>query len=556
MIKAKIESLLREALKNESFQEIEIFLPEKEEFGHYSTNIALKLAKDKKGDPLQIADNIANQISGLKTELFEKIEAVPPGFINFWLSKKTIYQEIGEILKLKERYGAGENKNKTVIVEYSSPNIAKPMSVGHLRSTIIGDAIANLLDFSGYKTVRINHPGDWGTQFGSLIFAYKKWGEKEKLKENPIDYLAGLYVRFHQEAENNPELMDKAREETKKLQSGDGENKKLWEIFTEESQKEFNKIYGRLGIKFDYTLGESFYQPYLDSVIKDATEKKIAEKEEGAIKIFYKKENLPPFVIKKSDGSYLYPTTDLAAVRYRMEKWNPEKILYVVANEQALHFQQLFEAAEMLGYATRDNLEHVKFGMLLGEKGKKMSTRKGEFTKLEELLDKAVEKASVINKNSAETVGISSVKYFDLSHFRQSDIVFSWEQLTNLKGNSAPYLLYAYARMKSIIKKSGFKLFRPKPDFSKLENDSEKTLMRQLIYFNNAIERAAALYQPNILADYLFKLSEITNNFYENSPILKSEKEIKKARLALAEASSIILKTGLRLLGIQAPERM
>ena len=239
-----------------------------------------------------------------------------------------------------------------------------------------------------------------------------------------------------------------------------------------------------------------------------------------------------------------------------MDKWNPIKILYVVANEQSFYFQQLFEAAKMLGYAENGILEHVKFGMMLGEKGKKMSTRKGEFIKLEELLNESVSKAAVINKDSAETVGISAIKYFDLSHFRQSDIVFDWKQITNLKGNSVPYLLYAYARLKSVIRKSGSKLFRPKPDFSKLETDEEKSLIRQLIYFPDSAQRAAELYEPNIMTDYLFKLSETANNFYEKSPILKSEKEIKNARLALIEATSIVIKKGLNLLGIETLEKM
>lgn len=364
--------------------------------------------------------------------------------------------------------------------------------------------------------------------------------------------------------EQNEELMVKARQETKKLQDGDPENRKLWKIFTEKSQKEFDKIYGRLGIKFDLTLGESFYQPQLESIIEEALKRGVAKLDDGAVKIFYKNDKLPPLVIRKSDDSYLYSTTDLAAIKYRTDKWNPVKILYIVANEQSFYFQQLFEAAKMLGYAEDGVLEHVKFGMMLGEEGKKMSTRKGEFIKLEELLDESVSRAASINKDSAETVGISAIKYFDLSHFRQSDIVFDWKQITNLKGNSAPYLLYAYARLKSVIKKSGgfnkftasWKLFRPKPNLSLLKTDDEKSLIRQLIYFPDAVQRAAELYEPNILTDYLFKLSEATNNFYEKSPILKSEKEIKNARLALVEAVSVVIKNGLNLLGIETLEKM
>lgn len=556
MLKAKIADFLKKATGNVSIEEIEILVPENEKFGHYSTNLALKLAKEKKQNPMETAKRLAEKIYGTATGFFEKVEAVNPGFINFHISEKVLSQEISSILKLKEKYGAGKKKDKTIIVEYSSPNIAKPMSVGHLRSTIIGQAIANLLEFHGYKIIRINHPGDWGTQFGALLCAYKIWGEEKKLEENPIDYLVGLYVRFHKESEQNEELMVKARQETKKLQDGDSENNKLWKIFTGKSQKEFDKIYSRLGIKFDFTLGESFYQPQLESIVNEALKKGVAKMDDGAIKIFYENENPVPLVIKKTDGSYLYSTTDLAAIKYRINKWHPARILYAVGNEQTLYFEQLFKASEMLGYAPKGALKHVKFGMMLGGESKKMSTRKGEFIKLEELLDESVSRATKINKDSAETVGISAIKYFDLSHFRQSDIVFDWEKITNLKGNSAPYLLYAYARLKSVIKKSGWKLFRPKPNFSLLENDAEKSLIRQLIYFPDAARRAAELYQPNILTDYLFKLSEAANNFYEKSPILKSEKQIKNARLALIEATSIIIKKGLNLLGIETLEKM
>ena len=272
MIKAKIGDLLKKILKDKHLQKIEIFTPENEKFGHYSTNLALKIGKIKKENPLQTAKELAQKISDLKTGLFEKVEVASPGFLNFWLSEKTIHQELAKILKLKEKYGSGSTDNKTIIIEYSSPNIAKPMTVGHLRSTIIGQAIANLLKFHGYKTVQINHPGDWGTQFGALIYSYKTWGEEKKMEKNPIDYLVKLYVRFHKEAEQNKELMAKAKQEIKKLQDGDPENKKLWKIFTQESQKEFEKIYSRLGVKFDSTLGESFYQPQLGTIVKEALE--------------------------------------------------------------------------------------------------------------------------------------------------------------------------------------------------------------------------------------------------------------------------------------------
>jgi len=518
--------------------------------------LAMVRAGFKGTNPLEEANKLAGVISrGAPKGFFERVEVVPPGFINFFLSDKAITDEIKNILSRKEKYGRSiKGKGKTIVVDYSAPNIAKPMSVGHLRSTVIGEAIVNLLKYQGYKVISDNHLGDWGTQFGALIYAYKNWSVPEDFKKDPIGCLVSLYIRFYKEVAENEELMSSAREETTKLQKGDKENLKLWKLFVRESLKEFNKTYKRLGIKFDVALGESFYQPMLKDIVESALQSAIAKEDEGAVKIFFDDENLSPFVIQKSDGSYLYTTTDLATVKYRMNKWNPEKILYVVANEQALHFSQLFEAVRMMKIAPGVELNHVKFGMMLGASGKKFSTRKGEFIKLEELLDKAKDSAGEINPDSAEEVGVGAVKYYDLSHYRLSDIVFDWDAMLDIRGNSSPYIQYTYSRLKSITKKA--KGIKPVLKMELLTNEAEKRTIRELIRFADVVSYSAEKYEPNHLADYLFKTANALNAFYETSPVIKAEKETAGARLALAEAGATVLKNGLTLLGIGIPKRM
>ena len=555
MIKSKIINYLKKAIKGKI--EVGVSIPENEKFGHYSTNIALKLAKLEHKNPLIIAEKIVNLLNKIAPKnFFEKIEIAAPGFINFWLSQKTLADELKQVIKADNDYGRSIiGRGKTVVVDYSAPNVAKPMNVGHLRSTLIGQVLVNLLLFQGYRVVGDNHLGDWGTQFGTLLVAYKKWGKKREFEKNPVGYLTKLYVRFHKASTENKELIVAAREETKKLQFGDRENRKLWRLFVKESLRDFNKIYKRLGIKFNYTLGESFYQPMLALIIQEALKKGVAQVDGGAVKIFYSESaKLPPLVIQKSDESYLYSTTDLATIKYRMKEWQPEKILYVVANEQTLHFEQIFNAALRLGYVKKDVLEHIKFGMVLGETGKKMSTRRGEFIKLEELLDKAVSKAGKINKKAAEIVGIASVKYRALSQERRGDIVFDWKQMLNLKGNSGPYVQYTHARLRSVLRKANG--LPKKIDFLLLENESEKSVMRQIVYFADVLSRAADLRETNIVADYLLKLSNALNGFYESEPILKAPRPLRENRLNLILAATTVLKNGLRLLGIEAPERM
>jgi len=533
-----------------------IIKSENPKFGHYSTNFAMIRAGVNGSNPQEEAIAIRESIlKEAPEDFFEKIEIAGSGFINLFLSKKTITEELKRIIAKKDKYGSSHvGRGKTIIVDYSAPNIAKPMSVGHLRSTVIGAALVNLLRFQGYRVVGDNHLGDWGTQFGAIIYAYKHWSDSQEFKKDAVGHLVSLYVRFHKESRENEALIVSAREETTKLQKGDKENTRLWKLFVKKSMAEFNKIYKRLGVNFEVTLGESFYQPMLATIAQDALDKKVARKDDGAVKIFFDDERLAPYVIEKSDGSHLYTTTDIATIAYRVNKWKPVKILYVVANEQALHFAQLFEAVKMLNIAPKTELQHIKFGMMLGVSGKKFSTRKGEFIKLDDLLNEAKKTAATIDSSSAEKVGVGAIKYYDLSHHRLSDIVFDWGLVLNLKGNSAPYIQYTFLRLRNIIKKA--KNIKPRLCADLLTNEAEIRVIESLICFPDVASYSAEKYEPNHLADYLFRTANALNAFYETSPVITAENKIAEARLALVMAGLIVLQNGLELLGIDIPRKM
>ncbi len=551
----KIAKLLE---KLTDFQDVKVTIPENTAFGHYTTNVALILSKKLSISSRESAENIRKAVLEASGEVFEKIEIAGPGFLNFYLSKETLTNEINGILEKKDSYGENDiGKGKTIVVDYSAPNIAKPMSIGHLRSTVIGDALVRILRTQGYKVVGDNHLGDWGTQFGKLIYAWKNWRDDDEFKKNPIKHLVELYIRFHKEAEENEALEDIAREETAKLQKGDKDNTDLWRMMVDESRQEFNKTYERLGVKFDTNLGESFYEPMLNDIVRLALQKGIAREEDGAIKIFFEggERELPPSVLQKKDGSHLYMTTDLATIKYRIDTYNPEKVLYVVANEQALHFEQVFEAAKRLGLITEEReFVHIKFGMMLGESGKKFSTRKGEFITLDELIEKAVSEAKTINEDSAEKVGIGAVKYYDLSHHRMSDIAFNWDAVLDMRGNSSPYLQYTYARFANILNKAG----EPNGGISlePLKDESEKKVIDLLVHYPDELMYAAQKYEPNHLTDYLFRLANAANSFYENCQIMNAEDDIRNERLKLAKMIMTVIKNGLNVLGIEVMERM
>lgn len=589
MYKQQIHDLIEKALKDLGIQEIPIFsvsYPPDAQMGDYMTNAAMIAAKILKKSPFEVAKEIESSFDKLrmtlKEDLFEKIEIAPPGFINFYLKPEIAQKNLANILKQKDKFGSSKaEKGKIVVIDYSQPNIAKRMHVGHLRSTIIGQAIYNIYKFEGYKTKGVNHIGDWGTHFGKLIYAYKNFvypeqgrgadkkrfdsAHRRALKENFAKEMNRLYVDFNARAKEDEKLDDYARAETKKFQEGDKESVKIWKYFVQESMKEFDRVYKMLGVKIDYTLGESFYQPMLKDIISEALEKGIAFKSQGAIIIPLDRYNLPPFMIRKTDGATLYGTTDLAAMKYRVNKWKAEKILYVVANEQAGHFQQLFKAGELMGYIKPGMAEHIKFGMVLGADGKKFSTREGKVILLEDLLSEAIDRAKKIvdeknpkladreKKKISKAVGIGAIKYNDLSQNRLTDISFNWDKMLDFRGNSAPYLQYTYARIKSILRKS-----KPagKINPELLEDEKELAILRQLVLFDEIIERAGEECMPNIIADYLYGLANNFNAFYEAVPVLKAEKDLRQARLGLISAVAVTLKNGLKLLGIETLERM
>jgi len=565
-MKKKIVDILQKAIGTKA--SFEVSVPEKSEFGHYSTNLALRLAKAKRVDPLRLAKELVQKIlRSAPKEVFQKIEAAPPGFINFWLRNKILQQELQSIYKKRESYGQGTiGKGKTVIVEYSQPNIAKRMHVGHLRTTILGDALANTYAYLGYKVVRWNYYGDWGTQFGNLIVAYKLWGSESAVKKNPIQTLLDLYVKFHDEVKVRPELEEKGRKEFQKLETGDRENRKLWKWFKKESLKEFNTIYKTLGVQFDVELGESFFEEAMKPLVAELKKKNIAEESQGSLIIPLDQFKLPPALIQKSDGASLYLTRDIANLEYRLKKYKPAKLLYVVGNEQTLHFQQLFAIAEILGLAKHAELFHVKYGLVRAESGKKFRTREGKVVFLEDVIQRAIRLAreTVDEKNPAlstkekekvaRAVGIGALKYTILKENRHSDIVFDWKRMLDLRGDSAPYLQYTYARLQGILRKA--RKFS-KADVKRLESEHELALIRKLIEFPDVVEESVRTYATNNIAQYLYRLAVLTNRFYETTPVLQDEDMLRRnARLLLVHTAGVILEKGLLLLGITVIPRI
>jgi arginyl-tRNA synthetase len=571
-----MEEKIREILKNSvgrlfpqiKIPEIQVEHPEKKEFGDYSTNLAFLVAKELKKKPSEIANQIAKSVE--KEKIFERVEVKEPGFINFFLSLDFLFEELRKILKEKENFGKSKiGKGKTVIIDYSSPNIAKPFGIGHLRSTIIGQALYNIYKFLGYKVIGDNHLGDWGTQFGKLIFAIKKWGKK-KVEDYSIEELEELYVKFHKEAEKNPQLEEEGRKWFKKLEEGDKGAKRIWKILVKISLKEFERIYKLLEVKFDFSLGESFYEPMTKEVIEELKERKIAKESQGALIIEFPKNEFPLVILQKSDGTTTYFTRDLATIKYRLKRWNPDLIIYEVGADQQLHFQQLFKTVEILGWAKKTKFVHVAHGLYRTKTGK-FSTRRGETVHLEDVLKEAIERAKEIIEKSetsrglterekekiSKIVGIGAVKYNDLSQHPSKDIIFDWEKVLNLKGNSAPYLQYTFVRCQSVLRKAKkLQIENFKLQIEKLKKE-EIDILREIYKFPEIVEEAAEKFSPNLICNFIFDLAKKYNLFYDLYPILKAEdEEIKNFRLILTKSVAQIIKNSLSLLGIQTPEKM
>ena len=521
---------------------------------------AFSLAKVLRKAPQAIAQEIVEAVAD---EYISQAVAMGP-YANFFLSKGKFADEtLHTVLEQREEYGNFDfGQGRNAIVDMSSPNIAKPMSMGHLRSTVIGNAIANLEKKVGYNPIKINHLGDWGTQFGKLIVAYKKWGTKEAVEQDPIAELLRLYVKFHDEAERDSSLEDEGRAWFKKLEDGDAEAEELWNWFKSESLKEFNRVYDILGITFDSYNGEAFYNDKMDPIVEYLESNGITTIDRGATVVHLDKYDLPPALIKKSDGATLYITRDLAAAHYRKETYDFAKNIYVVGNEQANHFRQLKAVLNEMGRDWQENMIHVGFGLItLG--GKKLSTRKGKIVLLEEVLREAEELAlkqieaknpNLPNKEQvAKQVGVGAVIFHDLKNDRTNNFDFNLEEVVQFEGETGPYVQYTRARAMSILRKAGVSVDLSQP--LSLEDDYAWEVLKQIENYPNIVKYAESKFEPSVISKYVISLAQAFNKYYANSRILQEDEGL-NARLALVEATAVILKQGLAILGVESPDEM
>ncbi len=516
------------------------------------------LSKTLRKAPNMIASELKDKIG--TDDVIEKVCQVG-GYLNFFLSRKGFAKSlIGEIDAAGEDYGkSSEGEGKTVIVEFSSPNIAKPFHIGHLFSTAVGNSLSKIYAFLGYNVERINHLGDWGTQFGKLICAYKKWGNEEEVKKSPMAELTRIYVKFHTEAEADPSLEDEARAEFHKLEEGDKENTKLWSWFREESLKEFMRVYDRMDVGFDSFNGEAFYSDKMDSVVSELTEKNLLKLSDGAKIVEFP--DMPPAIILKQDGSTIYATRDLAAAIYRANTYHFYKNIYVVGIPQSLHFKQIFAILDMMGKPYAADCVHVGFGTVKFASGA-MSTRTGNVVLLETVISEAVKKTAEIMKangnegeasDTAEKIGIGAIFYTFLKNSREKDIIFDWDDILDFNGESGPYVQYSYARGRSVLRKEA-----PNGEisFDYDITDEEYTLLKLLSEFSDNVRAAMAKNEPFYITRYVTAVSKAFNKFYNTAPILKAEDNVKNARLKITEATCTVIKNALALLGIKTVERM
>jgi arginyl-tRNA synthetase len=536
----------------------------KPEFGDLQCSGALQLAKKLGKKPREIAATLAEAIG--KHASVAKTEIAGPGFVNIWLRDEWLAQHASDATKLRP-IGAGQR----VVIDYSSPNVAKPMHIGHIRSTIIGDALKRVLRAVGYEVIGDNHLGDWGTQFGKLIVAWRKWLDEDAYARDAVGELLRLYVKFVEEDKSAEDdegdatpLLKEARAELVKLQQGDAENNALWKQFVDVSMREFERVYQRLGVSFDVVLGESFYNDRLAATVDELLARGIAEESRGAIVVFFTKERdgeeMTPMLLRKADGGFLYGTTDVAGLLYRMERWSPSRILIVTDERQQLHFKQLFAVGRRLGVAA--SMEHIWFGLMRLPEGT-ISTREGKLIGLEQLLDEAERRAFVVagetnpelseaeRREVARVVGLGAVKYNDLSKDRQTLVTFTWDKALALNGNTAPYLQYAYARIKSILRKA-----ESQPGAIGPLAPVERALVLKLLGYGEAVEAVARTTRPHVLCEYLYELAGAFSTFYAECPVLKAEPAVRDSRLALCALVADTLQAGLGLLGIETLERM
>ena len=553
-----LQAAFAAAFPGEDFSGVRVLPATDPKFGDYQCNDALKLAKKMKMNPREVA---AKVVAALDRAAFEKVEIAGPGFLNLTVSAAWLNAQLAT-LSAQPRCGIPpRGAGKTVVIDYSSPNAAKQMHIGHIRSTVIGCALDRIFRALGYTVVADNHLGDWGTQFGILIKGYRDCLTDEERANLTVATLEKCYVLSAAKAkEPDGVWKDACRAELVKLQQGDAENLALWKRFIDISIGEFERMYRKLGVKFDTYRGESYYNPMMPGVVEKLRQLGLAEESEGALIVNLDAEKLGVAIVRKSDGGYNYTTSDLACVESRVSEYAPERIIYVTDDRQQLHFKQFFSIAEKMGF-TGVKLVHVPFG-LMSYQGKAISTREGNLIKLDDLLAEAKRRALEIvaerggDERLAEQIGYGAVKYADLSHDPATAIDFNWDKALALEGNSGPYLQYAYARVCSLLEKAGIGESRPEGSAFAVETPAEKRLALQLLEFPGAVVRAAEAYKPSVLADYLFQTAQLYSSFYQSSPILKSEESVRNARLALCALFGDVLKTGLSLLGIETPRHI
>ena len=606
-IESSLQTAVRETLPDADVSAV-LVRPCDPKFGDYQSNALMSLAKARKLNPRQLATDVVAKLD--VADICEKVEIAGAGFLNFRLKNSVLVESLQSAARGEHLFFEKFSRPKTVVVDFSSPNVAKPMHVGHIRSTGIGDALQRTLRLLGHKVISDNHIGDWGTQFGKLLLGWKQILDRPALERDAIAELERLYKVINAECDANPARLEEAKSELVKLQAGDAENVAIWKEMIALSQKQFDAIYGRLGVKFDFALGESFYNPWLGEVVADLLTRGIARESEGAVGVF-SDGSLPPkedpflvnrdgewtpdpALVRKSDGGFNYMTTDLATIDYRLKTWSPDEIIYVVDDRQSGHFKKLFatfarwKSQRASGVSPEEQIKnlasgklelpagraaahslklvHVGFGKIMGEDGKPFKTRSGDTVKLGDLLDEAEDRAFKIvseknvelpetqRREIARVIGLGAVKYADLLPNRQSDYIFSWDKMLALQGNTAPYLQYAYARIQSIFRKA--ESGKRKAEI-KLAAPVETALAKHLLNFGLTLEAVAEELRPNYLCNYLFELAGKFTSFYENCPVLKAEDAATRAsRLALCDLTARVLKQGLETLGIEVVEQM
>lgn len=568
--KKEIAALLSDMIEGLETGDIEamIEIPPESSMGDYAFP-CFKLAKTMRKAPNLIAQDLAEKLAG--SSMFSEVRNVN-AYVNFFLNRAEVAESVvSEVLNRKENFGGSDLGNgKKVIVEYSSPNIAKPFHIGHIRTTVIGNAIYKIYDYLGYETIRINHLGDYGTQFGKMIVAYRKWGNEEDVRREPIKTLLEYYVKFHNEAEKDPALEDEARATFTRLENGEKEEYELWQWFREESLKEFAYVYDLLGIEFDSYAGESFYSDKMDRIVDIMNERGILKESQGAQIVELEEYGMPPAIIKKKDGSTLYITRDIAAAVYRKEHYNFDKNIYVVGSQQNLHFQQWFKVIELMGYDWSAECVHVPFGMVSLADGT-LSTRRGKVVFLLDVLNGAVEKTKqiMLEKNGPDAdveeiskeVGIGAVVFQELSNNRIKDYVFDWDKVLNFEGETGPYVQYTHARAASVLRNAGASAEavmagEAKLDMSYVTADTAYELIKLIYRFPETVVEAAEKYEPSVVTRHIIDIAQYFNKFYHDEHILVENEAEKQAKLAVVYAAKQTIANGLALLGIAAPEKM